>query len=54
MKQSKFKNIIHLSIIVSFVILLVFHVFPGKAEINRTVRVALYLLLDFYVSLFFM
>ena len=31
-----------------------FDVFPGKAEINRTIRVALYLVLDFTVSLFFM
>ena len=54
MKQSKFKNIIHLSIIVSFLILLMFDVFPGKAELTRTIRVALYLVLDFTVSLFFM
>ncbi len=53
-KKSTFEKIIQISIIVSFLILLMFDVFPGKAEINRTIRVALYLVLDFTMSLFFM
>ncbi len=53
-KKSTLEKIIQISIIVSFLILLMFDVFPGKAEVNRTIRVALYLVLDFTVSLFFM
>ena len=53
MMKKRVEKIISITVILSFVIMLLFDVFPRVESINRDIRVALYLLIDFSVSLFF-
>lgn len=52
--EKKIKTTISITILLCFVIMFLFDVFPGSDSIGRDIRVALYLIIDFSVSLFFL
>lgn len=50
--EKKIKTTISITILLCFVIMFLFDVFPGSDSIGRDIRVALYLIIDFSVSCF--